>query len=114
MKAKPKSAPSATKSASKVSLSMVGFFDILGFSAQVEKVKSEAELIKIAGTVENVREHFEFRAKNKSTREVHNILGKRVLALSDCVVTAVSVQTDFCSQRRFLRHVWCRNSGHGP
>ena len=44
MKAKPKSAPSATKSASKVSLSMVGFFDILGFSAEVEKVKSEQSL----------------------------------------------------------------------
>ena len=95
MKAKSTSAPSAKRGASKVSLSMVGFFDILGFSAQVEKVKSEAELIKIAGTVESIREHFEFRAKDKTTRELHNILGKQVLAFSDCVVTAVSVQTDY-------------------
>jgi hypothetical protein len=102
MKAKPKSAPSAKKSASKVSLSMVGFFDILGFSAQVAKVKSEAELIKIAGTVESIREHFEFRARDKSTRELHNILGKRVLAFSDCVVTAMSVQTDFVRSEGFF------------
>lgn len=95
MKAKAKSAPSAKRDASKVSLSMVGFFDILGFSAQVEKVQSEAELLKIAGTVESIRKHFEFRSKDKNVRELHQILGKKVLAFSDCVVTAVSVQTEF-------------------
>lgn len=95
VKAKPKRAPSAKKGASKVSISMVGFFDILGFSAKVEKVQSEMELVEIAGTVESIRKHFDFRTKDKSTRETHNILGKQVLAFSDCVVTAVSVQTDF-------------------
>ena len=97
MKAKAKRALSAQRGASKASISMVGFFDILGFSAQVEKVKSEAELLKIAGTVESIRKHFEFRAKDKHIRELHNILGKQVLAFSDCVVTAVSVQTEFVS-----------------
>jgi hypothetical protein len=95
MKAKPKGAPSAKKGVSNVSLSMVGFFDILGFSAKVEKVQSETELIEIAGTVESIRKHFEFRSKDKNVRELHQILGKQVLAFSDCVVTAVSVQTEF-------------------
>ena len=94
-RAKANSPPSAKRGASKVSISMVGFFDILGFSAKVEKVQSETELVEIAGTVESIRKHFEFRAKDKSTRETHTILGKQVLAFSDCVVTAGSVQTDF-------------------
>jgi hypothetical protein len=95
VKAKEKSAPSVKKGASKVSLSMVGFFDILGFSAKVEKVQSETELVEIADTVESIRKHFEFRSKNKNVRKLHQILGKQVLAFSDCVVMAVSVQTDF-------------------
>ena len=78
-----------------MSISMVGFFDILGFSAKVEKVQTETELVELATTVESIRKHFEFRSKDKSTRETHIILGKQVLAFSDCVVTAVSVQTDF-------------------
>jgi hypothetical protein len=95
MKAKEKSAPSAKKGASKASISMVGFFDILGFSAKVEKVQSETELLGIAGTVESIRKHFAFRSKDKNVRELHQILGKKVLAFSDCVVTAVSVQSEF-------------------
>jgi hypothetical protein len=95
MKAKAKSTRSTKQGASNVSISMVGFFDILGFSAKVEKVRSETELVEMAGTVESIRKHFEFRSKDKSTRETHTVLGKQVLAFSDCVVTAVSVQTDF-------------------
>lgn len=82
------------KGTSKVSLSMVGFFDILGFSNQVENVESETELLKVAGTVESIRKHFEYRSKDEHTRELHKILGKQVLAFSDCVVTAMSVQTE--------------------
>ena len=95
MKAKAKSAPAAQRGASKASISMVGFFDILGFSNQVEKVQSEAELLEIAGIVESIRKHFEYRSKDKQIRELHEILDKRVLAFSDCVVTAVSAQSDF-------------------
>lgn len=94
MKAKAKGAPVPKKGTSKVSLSMVGFFDILGFSNQVENVESETELLKVAGTVESIRKHFEYRSKDEHTRELHKILGKQVLAFSDCVVTAMSVQTE--------------------
>lgn len=95
VKTKATHAPSPRTRASRVSLSMVGFFDILGFSNNVESVQSEAELLKIAGTVESIRKHFEFRSKDKHIRQLHEIMGKRVLAFSDCVVTAVSVHTDF-------------------
>jgi hypothetical protein len=98
MTTKAKSVSPSKRGASKVSLSMVGFFDILGFSNQVESVQSKEELLKIAGTVESIRKHFEFRAKDKHIRELHNILGKQVLAFSDCVITAVSVQTEFVSE----------------
>lgn len=95
MKTKAKSAASSVKGVSKVSLSMVGFFDILGFSSRVEKVQSAAELVKIADIVESIRRHFEFKSKDKNIRELHTILDKQVIAFSDCVVTAVSAHTKF-------------------
>jgi hypothetical protein len=95
VKKKARHVPWPRNGASRVSLSMVGFFDILGFSNQVESVQSEADLLKIAGTVESIRKHFEFRSKDKHVRQLHDIMGKRVLAFSDLVVTAVSVHTDF-------------------
>lgn len=89
---------SPSRRASKVSLSMVGFFDVLGFSNRVESVESEAELLKIAKTVESIRNRFEYQSKDKNIRDLHNMLDKRVLAFSDCGVTAVSAQTDFVRQ----------------
>lgn len=74
---------------------MVGFFDILGFSDRVENVQSETDLLAIAATVAKIRKHFEYRPKEDHVRKLHHILGKRVLAFSDCIVTAVSINTDF-------------------
>jgi hypothetical protein len=54
MKTEAKSAASSVKGVSKVSLSMVGFFDILGFSSRVEKVQSAEELVENSS---HCREH---------------------------------------------------------
>lgn len=84
----------AQKDASAITLAMVGFFDLLGFSDRVENVKTEAELRTIASDVDSIRQHFEYRTTNKSTHDVHRILDKTVLAFSDCVITAVSLETE--------------------
>lgn len=78
---------------------MVGFFDILGFSDRVEKVQSQADLLKIAATVGKIRKHFEYRPKEEHVRKLHHILGKQVLAFSDCIVTSVSVNTYFAREQ---------------
>jgi hypothetical protein len=89
---------SRKRATGKVSVSMVGFFDILGFANEVENVDSEEELLNVAAKVESIRRHFEFRPKETDIRQMQAILGKEVLAFSDCVVTAVSVQTSFARQ----------------
>ena len=82
------------ESGSKTTLAMVGFLDLLGFSHRIETVKTEEDLLTIASDVEKIRELFEYRSTRKSTNEVHNILDKTVLAFSDCVVLAVSLETE--------------------
>lgn len=84
----------AQESSPKTTLAMVGFLDLLGFSHRVETVKTEENLLAIASDVEKIRELFEYRSTKKSTNEVHSILDKTVLAFSDCVVIAVSLETE--------------------
>jgi hypothetical protein len=76
-----------------VSLAMVGFVDILGFSDLVGKVTTKTGLVEIADTVGKIRKHFEYRSKDTEIRKLHRILGKTVLAFSDCIVTSVSVES---------------------
>jgi hypothetical protein len=78
---------------------MVGFFDILGFSDRVEGVQTETELVEIASTIESIRKHFEYRPKEKHVRQMNNMVGKQVLAFSDCVVTALSLHTKFARRQ---------------
>ncbi len=84
----------AEESGVRTTLAMVGFLDLLGFSDRVETVKTEEDLLAIASDVEKIRELFEYRSAKKSTNEVHSILDKTVLAFSDCVILAVSLETE--------------------
>ena len=84
----------AEESSAKTTLAMVGFLDLLGFSHRVETVKTEENLLAIAADVEKIRELFEYRSTRKWTNEAHRILDKTVLAFSDCVVIAVSIETE--------------------
>jgi hypothetical protein len=84
----------AQRDTSTPTLAMVGFFDLLGFSDRVENIKTEAGLRTIAGDVDSIRQHFEFRSQDKATRDVQRVFDKTVLAFSDCVVTAVSLETE--------------------
>jgi hypothetical protein len=73
---------------------MVGFFDLLGFSDRVEKVETENDLRIIADDVDRIRERFEYNSANRWIHDGHRVLDKTVLAFSDCVVTAVSLETE--------------------
>src|ERR1700733_6724335 len=84
----------ADERSSRTTLAMVGFLDLLGFSHRVETVKTDEGLLTIASDVEKIRELLEFRSTKKSTNEVHRILDKTVLAFSDCVVMAISLETE--------------------
>jgi hypothetical protein len=101
MKRKAKNVTQPKKGVSIISLSMVGFFDILGFASWVENVQSGADLLKIANIVDSIRKRFEYRPKDQHVRELHHILGKQVLAFRDCIATAVSVHTEFFSNKGY-------------
>jgi len=94
VKSKRKRASRAQKDASTMTLAMVSFFDLLGFSDRVENIETESDLRTIVGDVDSIRQRFEYRPTKRSTYEVHRILDKSVLAFSDCVITAVSLETE--------------------
>jgi hypothetical protein len=78
---------------SKIRVAMVGFLDLLGFSSRVESIETEEDFEKVAASIVTIQRYFEHRSGDTHVREVHRIMGKRVLAFSDCVVTAVSAET---------------------
>jgi hypothetical protein len=94
VKRKRKRPSRAPRDASTATLAMVGFFDLLGFSDRVENIDTPDDLRTIAGVVDSIRQRFEYRPTNRSTHDVQRILDKTVLAFSDCVVTAISLETE--------------------
>jgi hypothetical protein len=76
-----------------IRIAMVGFFDLLGFSARVEAVRSERALAKIAASVKSIRRHFDYRPQDSGRKHLHKIIEKRVLAFSDCIVTSMSLES---------------------
>ena len=67
---------------------MVAFIDLLGFSARVLGVKTEADLKAIEKDVRRVQRWFDFKTKDDGVREVQKLQSKKVLAFSDCLVVA--------------------------
>jgi hypothetical protein len=86
--------PSGAHRDASTTLAMVGFFDLLGFSDRVENIETEGDLRAIAGDVDSIRQRFEYHSTNRWIHDAHRILDKTVLAFSDCVVTAVSLETE--------------------
>lgn len=69
-------------------LGMVAFIDLLGFSARVLKVETEADLKAIEKDVRRVQRWFDFKTRDDDVREVQKLQSKKVLAFSDCLVVA--------------------------
>ncbi len=80
---------------SKIQYAMVGFYDLLGFSDRVKKIKSEKALEKLAIAIESVHRHFDFASREHDTRDLHKDIKKHVLAFSDCLVTSLSLESDY-------------------
>jgi hypothetical protein len=83
---------------SQIRISMVGFFDLLGFSSRVERVKTPKDFAHVAGSIATIQRYFEHRSDDEGIKELHRILDKKVLAFSDCIVTAVSAETKMAKQ----------------
>lgn len=72
---------------------LTAFIDLLGFSARVEAISTEAELETLDGDVRFVQSQFDHKSPDELTRESHRITHKTVLAFSDCLVISVPIRS---------------------
>lgn len=76
-----------------ISLSMVTFVDLLGFSDRVRSLEEVTELEALERDVRRVQRWFDHKPDDGSIKDTQKLLRKRVLAFSDCLVIAVSAHS---------------------
>jgi hypothetical protein len=76
------------------SAGMCAFVDLLGFSEQVLNASSFADIARVRACLDVARKQFEFNAPDSLTQETHALYGKRVLAVSDSIVTYIPLDSE--------------------
>jgi hypothetical protein len=71
--------------------SFVAFIDLLGFG----DANTPEEFTRLYGSLEAIRHEFEFRPREKSTREAHEAVEKHVLMFSDCIVVSIPARSPY-------------------
>jgi hypothetical protein len=66
---------------------------VLGYSERVRNISTQDELLTLDRDVAYVQKEFEHRPTQESTREVHKISRKTMLAFSDCLVISFPVRS---------------------
>jgi len=72
---------------------LVAYIDILGFGRELERAKTKAELQRAYGKVRFVQREFQMESAAQDAdeqRALNRIYGRRVIALSDAIVVAVT------------------------
>ncbi|REF70527.1 hypothetical protein [Paracoccus versutus] len=70
------------------------FIDLLGFSDRVKQIKTDEDLRKLDADVVFVQREFEHKSSDDFVRRSQKIVGKRVLAFSDCIVISVPLHSE--------------------
>lgn len=73
---------------------LFAFIDLLGFSERVQRIRTDQDLRKLDDDVGFVQGEFEHKSSDEIVRKSQKIVGKRVLAFSDCVVISVPLRSD--------------------
>jgi hypothetical protein len=73
---------------------LFAFIDLLGFSDRVQRIETDEDLRKLDDDVVFVQGEFEHKSSDYFVRESQKIVGKRVLAFSDCVAISVPLRSD--------------------
>lgn len=68
--------------------------DLLGYSDRVKRINSDEDLRKLDDEVVLVQRAFEHKSSDDFVRKSKKIVGKRVLAFSDCIVVSVPLHSD--------------------
>ena len=72
----------------------VAFVDLLGYSARVRAVETPQDVENVADDVRTVLGFFGHNRTDEEGIQYHEVVGKTVLAFSDCVVVSVSYDSD--------------------
>lgn len=72
---------------------LFAFIDLLGFSNRVEAICTEQQLRALDDDVTFVQNEFEHKSSDKFIKQEHKIVGKSVLAFSDCLVISVALSS---------------------
>lgn len=72
----------------------VAFVDLLGYSARVRAIETPQEVEDVASDVRTVLRFFGHNRTDADGIQYHEVVGKTVLAFSDCVVVSVSYESD--------------------
>jgi hypothetical protein len=72
---------------------LFAFLDLLGFSNRVEAITSEEQLRALDDDVVYIQNEFEHKSSDKFIQQEHRIVGKNVLAFSDCLVISVPLRS---------------------
>lgn len=73
---------------------LLAFIDLLGFSAKVQSIESDEDLLNLRKEVEGVQILFEHKPTDDLIKETHRITNKKVTAFSDCLVVSVFSESD--------------------
>lgn len=73
---------------------LLAFIDLLVFSDQVKRIETENDLKILDAKISLVQDEFEHNMRDEIVRQSHGILGKKVLAFSDCIIISVPMLSD--------------------
>lgn len=77
-----------------ISIGITAFLDVLGFGDRVLNACKIADIDAIARDIRKIQAEFDYKPKDKLTKEVHDNYKKTVLAFSDSVIVNVPLQSE--------------------
>jgi len=82
-----------------LTVGMVSFIDLLGFSSRVMSMKTGADLEAIEHDIRRVQAWFDNKPTDEALIESQKIMSKKVQAFSDCLVVSVSSRSELAKSQ---------------
>jgi hypothetical protein len=82
-----------------LTVGMVSFIDLLGFSARVMSIRTSMDLEKIERDICRIQAWFDNRPSDEALIQSQRIISKKVQAFSDCLVISVSSRSELAESQ---------------
>jgi hypothetical protein len=74
---------------------MIAFIDLLGFSHKARTARSQGDLNTLYDALSTIRNEFDFKPSDRSTKEAQKVASKNVMMFSDCIIVALPIRSRF-------------------